>query len=110
MLFMVCNFKINFWLFCFLEFRKRLYLNKSKIEQDAYLLKYMEVTVPKRYKIEPSQALCPKSVTIKYLIKADSQTDYLYICAKAFQTITGMLINLECKLEIKTIKFMFYIF
>lgn len=76
------------------EFRKVLYRNKTKCDQDAFLLKYMEITCPKKHKVNPENVKHPKSVAIKYLIKTTAKS--MYICAKSFQSVTGNQIFVCC--------------
>ncbi|CAK1597457.1 unnamed protein product [Parnassius mnemosyne] len=69
------------------EFRRKLYLNSTKIDQDKFLLKYMRISIPKR-RSKVTKSVNYRKMSIAYFVPMENGAE-VQVCSKTFQKITG---------------------
>lgn len=69
------------------EFHSKCYASKSKIEQDTFILKYIEIAKPKRNRVEKIGS-SRKTVAVKYFVKIKGTNKFqIQVCQRAFLNI-----------------------
>lgn len=69
-------------------FRHHCLSHNSKVDQDRFLLKYMDISIPTHRKKKECENRKPKSVVVKYKFRRQSG-EAVPVCAKLFMNITG---------------------
>lgn len=79
------------------HFKDLFYFNKSKIDQDKFILKYLVIKNPSKVTTTAIDRKRKRSITITYLVRNEDREN-IEVCASTFRSILNVSENRICRI------------